>query len=64
MRRRLFQRLEQRVEGVLRQHVHFIDDIDLVAGLDRGIAHALDDLAHVIDTGIGGGIHLDHVDMT
>ena len=63
MRRRLFQRLQQRIEGVLRQHVHFVDDVDLVARLDRRIAHALDDLAHVVDAGIGGGVHLDHVDM-
>ena len=28
---RLFQRLQQRVEGVLREHVHFVDDVDLEA---------------------------------
>ena len=31
MWRRLFQRLEQGVEGLFRQHVHFVDDVDLVA---------------------------------
>ena len=31
VRRRLFQRLEQRVERGARQHVHFVEDIDLVA---------------------------------
>jgi hypothetical protein len=45
MRRRLFQGLEQAVESLLGQHMHFVDDIDLVARRDRGIAHALDDLA-------------------
>ena len=29
--RRLFQRLQQRVERALREHVHFVDDVDLVA---------------------------------
>ncbi len=39
---RLLQRLQQRVEGVLRQHVHFVDDVDLVARRDRPVAHAVD----------------------
>ena len=63
MRRRLLQRLQQRVEGLLRQHVHFVDDVDLVARRDRPVAHALDQLAHVVDAGARGGVHLDHVDM-
>ena len=63
VRRRLLERLQERVERVLRQHVDFVDDIDLVARRDRGIAHRLDDLAHVVDAGVGGGVHLDHVDM-
>ena len=29
---RLLERLEQAVEGLLRQHVHLVDDVDLVAG--------------------------------
>ena len=32
VRRRLFQRLQQRVEGRAGEHVHFVEDIDLVAG--------------------------------
>ena len=63
MRGRLFQRFQQRVEGVAAQHVNFVDNIDLVACRDRGIAHRLDDLAHVVDASVAGGVHLDHVDM-
>ena len=63
MLRRLFQRLQQAVEGGLRKHVHFIDDVDLGARRDRAIARVLDDLAHVVDAGVRGGVHLDHVDM-
>ena len=63
MWRRLFQRLEQRVERIAAQHVDFVDDVDLVARRDRRIAHRLDDLAHVIHAGMAGRIHLDHVDM-
>ena len=61
--RRLFERLQQRVEGVLRQHVHFVDDVDLVARRDRPVAHAVGQLADVVDAGARGRVHLDHVDM-
>ena len=61
--RRLFERLQQAVEGLLREHVHFVDDVDLGARRDRAIARVLDDLAHVVDAGVRGGVHLDHVDM-
>jgi hypothetical protein len=51
MRRRLLEGLEQRVEGRLGEHVDFIDDVDLVAGDNRTVAHRLDELANIIDTG-------------
>ncbi len=63
MGRRLFQRLQQGVEGLGREHVHFVDDVDLVARLDRGVAHALDQLADIADAGAAGRIHLDDIDM-
>ena len=49
MRRRLFQGLQQGVEAVLREHVDFIDEIDLVpAGGGRilNIVHQLPGLIH------------------
>jgi len=63
MGRRLFERLQQRVEGILRQHVHFVDDIDLVARRNRRVPHRLDDLAHIVDASVRRGVHLDDVDM-
>ena len=63
VRRRLFQRLQQGVEGLVRQHVDFVEDIDLVARLDRRVADALDDVADAVDARVGGGVHLDHVHM-
>ena len=60
---RLFQRLQQAVEGGLREHVHFVDDIDLGARHHRAVARAFDDLANIVDAGVRGGVHLDHVDM-
>ena len=61
--RRLLERLQKAVEGGLRQHVDFVDDVDLVAGDRRPVARRLDDLADVVDAGVRGGVHLDHVDM-
>ena len=61
--RRLFERLQQRVEGVLRQHVHFVDDVDLVPPEDRPITHPLGQLTNVVDAGARSGVHLHHVDM-
>ncbi len=63
MRGRFFQRLEQGVESVARQHVDFVDNVDLVARRNRRVAHRFDDLAHIVDAGMTGGVHLDHVDM-
>ena len=40
VRRRLFQRLQQRVERRARQHVHFVEDVDLVARAHRRVAEA------------------------
>ena len=61
MLRRLLQRLQQAVEGGLREHVHFVDDIDLHARHDRAIARVVDDLAHVVDARVRGRVHLKHV---
>ncbi len=61
--RRFFERLQQCVEGVLRQHMHFVDDVDLVARRYRPVAHPLGQVADVVDPGARGGVHLDDVDM-
>ena len=60
---RLLQGLEQAIEGLPREHVHLVDDVDLGARLDRAVAHALDQLADVVDAGAAGRVHLDHVDV-
>jgi hypothetical protein len=61
--RRLLERLQQAVEGLCREHVHFIDDIDFITCRNRAIAHLLDDLSDIVDAGVGGGVHLDDIDM-
>ncbi len=51
MLRRFLERLQQGVEGRGREHVDLVDDIDLVARRDRGIADALKNLPDIADTG-------------
>src|ERR1035441_2808265 len=38
VRRWFFQRLEQRIERCTREHVHFVEDVDLVARRHRRVA--------------------------
>ena len=64
MLRRLFQRLQQAVEGRVGEHVHFVDDVDLVARRSRAVTRCVRDLADIVDAGVRGGVHLDHIDMT
>ena len=63
MCRRFLKCLQQRIESIAGQHVNFVDDVDLVARRNRGVAHRFDDFAHVIDAGMAGGVHFDDVDV-
>ena len=47
----------------VREHVHLVDDVDLVAGTRRRGRRPVDDLADVVDAGVRGGVHLQHVDV-
>ena len=62
--RGFFERLEKRVERRGRQHVHFIDDVDLETRGGWRVAHAVHDLADVVDAGTASGVHLQHIDVT
>ena len=61
--RRLFEGFQQPVEGGGREHVHFVDDIDFVRRRGGRVFDRVDDLADVVDASIGGGVHLDDVDV-
>ena len=62
MRRRLFDGLEQRVERLRRQPVHFVDDEDLVAIAHRRHPEAGDDdVADLVDLRVRGGVDLEDV---
>ena len=61
MFRRFLQRLEQGIEGLGREHVHFIDNVDLVARPAGARAHGQTHLADLVDAAVAGRIHLDNV---
>ena len=61
MRRRFFQRLQKRVERAFGEHVNFVDQENLGARHQRVILCALDNLADIVDAGVGGRVHLEHV---
>jgi hypothetical protein len=48
--RRLFERLQERVPRLVRQHVHFVDDVDLEAVARRAERDALLQLSHLLPT--------------
>src|SRR5262252_4979614 len=62
MRRRLLDQLQERVPGGIRELMGLIEDVDLVAPLDRLENDAVADLADVVDAALRGRIHLDHVE--
>ncbi len=45
------------------EHVDFVDNVDFVARRDRAVAHAVEQLAHLVHLGMRGGVHLDHIDV-
>ena len=61
--RRLFQRLQQCIKCIFRQHMHFINNIDFINSRDRAIGRTLNNLAHIIHTRIAGCIHFQHINM-
>jgi hypothetical protein len=63
VRRRLLQRLQERVERRLREHVHFVDDVDLEARAHRRVRDLIAQSAHVVDARVRRRIDLDDVDV-
>ena len=57
--RRLLEGLEQAVEGLPREHVHLVDDVDLLAASLRRDADGLAQVADVFDLVVRGGIDLE-----
>ena len=64
MRWWFFQRFEQCVESIGRQHVNLIDNVDLIASGSGSISNGVDNFANVSNAGAARGIHLHYVDMS
>ena len=60
---RLLERLQHRVEGGRREHVHLVDHVDLEAPGHRLVDRLVEQLADLVDAAVGGGVQLDIVDM-
>ena len=61
-RRRLLERLEERVPRLRGQHVRLVEDVDLRAARDRCERDLVAQLADVVDGVVRRGVHLDHVE--
>ena len=61
VRRRFFQRFQQRVEAASGKHVHFVNEIDFVSALDRGVGDVIEQFARFFDARARGGIDFDEV---
>ena len=58
----LFQRFQHGVECTGRQHVHFVDDIHLVAACGGRVHGILKQGTHLIHARVGGCIHFQQID--
>ena len=58
---RLFQRLEKGVERLRRQHVHLVDDVDLVPSLQWRKLDLFEQVSDLVHAVVGRGVHLDYV---
>src|SRR5881397_2712325 len=59
----LFENLEQRVPRFAREHVRFVEDVDLGARFGAGGVHRpLAQIARIVHTAIGGGVELDDIE--
>ena len=60
---RLFERLEERVERLLREHVDFVDDVNLEPHAAGPHGDVLPQLANFVDAAVAGAVDLQHVDV-
>ncbi len=60
---RLFERLQKRVERLLREHVDFVDDVDLEPHAAGPHGDVLPQLANLVDAAVAGAVDLEHVDI-
>ena len=64
VRRRLLQRLQQRIKCRRREHVHLVDDVDLELPARRRKPHILPQLTHLLHAVVARTVDLDHIQRT
>src|SRR5436305_15170027 len=63
MLRRLLERLKQGVKRLAREHVDFVDDVDLESGAARPDVDVLAQLANFVDPAIAGAVDFQDIDI-
>ena len=58
----LFQGFEEGIEGLGRQHVDFVDDVDFVPALGRAVAHGFAQFPNVVDAAVGSTVDFEDID--
>ncbi len=61
MRRWFFQGLQQGVESVLGQHVHFVNDVNLILALHGGVFDLFAQVTDIVHTVVGSAVDFQHV---
>lgn len=62
VRRRLLDQLQQSIEALRGHHVRLVDDVDLVAALDRREERTLAEITRIVHATVRRRVDLDHVD--
>jgi hypothetical protein len=61
MRRRFLQSFQKGIEGLVSEHVYFIDDVNLEFILSGKIPDILPELSNLINAPVGGPVNLYHI---
>ena len=59
---RLFECLQQRIERILRQHVHLVNEVHLVAAACGRVLHVIEQVASIVDFGPGCCVDFNQID--
>ena len=61
--RRFLEGLQERVEGLTREHVDFVDDVDFESSASGADGDVLPQGADLVDAAVAGGVDLDDIDV-
>ena len=64
MFRRFFERFQQRIEAVIREHVHFVDQINLEARARWRVLNIIKQVSRILDLSSRGSINFKHIDAS